>query len=363
MCIRILLARRLLAVLTLVAAGMADAEPPEQAVFEPPPDNWDWVQLTSDEWLKGELIAFYEETLEFDSDNLGILELDWEDVRRLRTHATWGVAIEDSEPLFGVVEVTENHVIVRTEDAETVLDRDRLVSIAADNARELALWRASISLGANIRKGNSDVVEYTGQVTSRRLTPVSRIVVDYIGNYNRTEGIEVANKHRVTHSWDRFKNTRSFWRPIFGQYYRDPFQNIEHQASLGGGYGWHLVDTSKTEWDFSVSAGAQYVWYVSALPGLDEQELSPAGGVSTEIDIELTDWLDYLIRYNFFVTNDATGRFKHHLLTEIATDVWEDLEFKVTLVWDRTQEPQPRADNSVPEQDDFFLVVGLEFNF
>jgi len=35
----------------------------------PAPDTFDWIQLTSDEWLKGELIALYDGRLEFDSKN------------------------------------------------------------------------------------------------------------------------------------------------------------------------------------------------------------------------------------------------------------------------------------------------------
>ena len=48
----------------------------EQNAFVPPRDGFDWVQLTSDEWLKGELVSLYEGTLEFDSDHLGVLEID-----------------------------------------------------------------------------------------------------------------------------------------------------------------------------------------------------------------------------------------------------------------------------------------------
>ena len=356
-------ARSVLWVLALALDGIAHAESDVQAVFEPPADEFDWVQLTSDEWLKGELIAFYEDTLEFDSDNLGVLELDWDDVRRLRTRGARGVAIEDAEPLFGIVEVTQEHVIIRSEGTEVVLDRDRLLSIASGEDREFDRWRVKGSLGVNIRKGNSDVVEFSAQALSRRLTPESRIVLNYIGNFNKTEGVQVANKHRLTHSWDRFKSTRTFWRPVFGQYYRDPFQNIAHQASLGGGYGWHIVDGPKATLDFSVSGGALYVWYESALPGLNEQEFSPAAGVTIEYDVELTDWLDYFLYYNFFVLNDSVGRFKHHLVSQVSTDVWDDLEFSVGLVWDRTERPQPRADGTVPEKDDFRLIVSLGWDF
>ena len=56
------------------------------ASFEPPADDkFDWIQLESDEWLKGEIIALYNFILEFDSDELGVLKFDWDDVRQLRS--------------------------------------------------------------------------------------------------------------------------------------------------------------------------------------------------------------------------------------------------------------------------------------
>ena len=56
------------------------------SAFEPPPDKqYDWIQLTSDEWLKGELKGLYAFSLEFDSDKLELQVLDWEDVKSIRT--------------------------------------------------------------------------------------------------------------------------------------------------------------------------------------------------------------------------------------------------------------------------------------
>jgi hypothetical protein len=39
-------------------------------------EKYDWLKLTSDEWLKGELIAMYDREFEFDSDELGLLTFD-----------------------------------------------------------------------------------------------------------------------------------------------------------------------------------------------------------------------------------------------------------------------------------------------
>ena len=65
--------------------------------FVPPPDEYDWVQLNSGEWLKGELQSLYDDELVFDSDNLGVLRLDWEDVVRFRGHGVHAVGLGGSE--------------------------------------------------------------------------------------------------------------------------------------------------------------------------------------------------------------------------------------------------------------------------
>jgi len=40
----------------------------------PKPEKFDWIQLKSGEWLKGELKVLYDKKLEFDSDELNLLE-------------------------------------------------------------------------------------------------------------------------------------------------------------------------------------------------------------------------------------------------------------------------------------------------
>jgi hypothetical protein len=61
--------------------------PPGSPSWVPPsaqPGKFDWIQLTSGEWLKGDIKVLYNDKLEFDSDKLDLLELDWEDVKQVR---------------------------------------------------------------------------------------------------------------------------------------------------------------------------------------------------------------------------------------------------------------------------------------
>jgi len=44
-------------------------------------------------------------------------------------------------------------------------------------------------------------------------------------------------------------------------------------------------------------------------------------------------------------------------------DLVGDLDFDITWVWDRIQDPRQNADGSFPEQDDFRMMFGLGFSF
>ena len=75
----------MIAIVFSALSARAQTPPPAFQPPPPPPDMFDWIQLKSGEWLKGELIALYDDKLEFDSDELDNLTFDWDDVRQVRT--------------------------------------------------------------------------------------------------------------------------------------------------------------------------------------------------------------------------------------------------------------------------------------
>ena len=117
------------AILIVISLGVARAQAQSPAqTFQPPPDSFDWIQLKSGEWLKGEIIALYDGKLEFDSDELNKLTLDWEDVRQVRTGRVVQVRFNDREPLTGKIVVDATTVRVLG-DTEQQFDRAGLISI------------------------------------------------------------------------------------------------------------------------------------------------------------------------------------------------------------------------------------------
>jgi putative salt-induced outer membrane protein YdiY len=337
--------------------------------FVPPPDEkFDWIQLTNGEWLKGELKALYNYTVEFDSDELDLQEFDLEDVKRIRTHKPYNMRIEDNElspgPIIvrGIVNMVDDKVMVTVGDETREYARDQVVSIAQTDEKKRNLWSGKFSVGANFRGGNTDTTDLNVRANAKRRTASSLLVVDYIGNYSETESIETSNNHRLDSYRDVILTKNFFWRQLRAEYFRDKFKNIENQFSLLTGLGYHIIYSSETKWDVSVSLGARYTKFVSVPTEVSIDNTTPAFGAGTMYDMELTSWMDFLLEYSFQVVDSESGRYTHHFITTLSNDLIGDIDLDFSFVWDRTEKPQPDSEGNVPDRDDFQMIVAVSYD-
>jgi hypothetical protein len=330
--------------------------------WEPPspsPDEFDWIQLTSGEWLKGEFKVLYQDQLEFDSDELDLLKLDWEDVKTVRGSRIFSIRFEGPVTVKGLLEVTEDKVIVT--DGQDILefDRSQLVAIVAGEPKEINYWSAKISFGLTLTGGNTEQTQWSTIANIQRRTAATRLVFDWLGTFSETEGVQTIDNQRLNTFFDIFQTRKYFFRPVFGEYFRDPFSNISSRVTVGAGMGFHIIDTSKTEWDVSGGPAYQKTQYDSVPVGQDASESTPAFVAGTHFNAELTKTLDFDFRYNFQLVNKESGTYTHHFITALEIELTGWLDFDVSFVWDRIQDPQANADGTVPKQDDYYIIFGL----
>jgi len=329
----------------------------------PPPDEFDWIQLTSGEWLKGELKVLYEKKLEFDSDKLDLQTFDWEDVKQVRGHQRFSVRFQGPLTVTGFLLVTDNKVFVTVGDDKREFERRKLIAIAPGKPKEINYWSAKISIGLNVSKGNTDQVQYNTKWDIRRRTSASRFVFDYFGNFTTTDSVDTVDNQRINSYFDLFRTREYYLRLIFAEYYRDPFQNIENRTTLGTGIGYHIIDTSKTSWDVTAGPAFQYTQFKSVEQGQNSSESTPAFVAGTQYETELTKSLDLIGHYSLNIVNKESGSYTHHAIATLETEITDLIDFDISVVWDRTQNPQPRTDGSVPEQDDFQTIFGVGVDF
>jgi len=318
--------------------------------------------------------SYGDRELVFDSDVLGILKIDEEDVRWVRTAKPVRVGFETEERDHGLlvrrpgVEVVEDRIevregrVMRRDGGEEIASVERVVAVAKAADSEWDNWSGKLSAGVNLREGNTQQLDYNARIDLERLTAISRLELDYLGNYGEADGVEFANNHRLDLNWDRYLNRRLFLRPLAGSYYRDRFQNLDHRVQVGGGVGYDLIDTTDTRWTVASGPAYQYVAYDTVAAGRAAEQSSLAAFVSNTFETEINERVDFSSLYRMVLTRRDAGLYAHHFENTLSFELTGDLDFDVSLIWDHVQQPARRADGTLPQRDDLRLMfmLGLE---
>jgi len=336
--------------------------------WKPNAIEFDWVQLTSGEWLKGEIKSMYNESVEFDSDKLDLLSIDLEDVKYLQSFLPTRVNIEHIGEVSGVLNISEDQVTVT--DGENVKQYDiiELVSFTPSGNREIDLWTIKFTLGIDLRKGNTQQIDFTSGLTAKRRTSKSRLSVDYLGNISKTDAVsdvleETVNNHRLNISLDKYVTRNFFYTPVFAEYYRDTFQNIDNRLTAGVGIGYTIIDTKQTEW--SVSGGPSYLStrYISVLPGEDLNISSGSLALSTDLDIEINNKINFIYKYNIQASKADSGGYTHHMVATLENEISNEFDIDMSLIWDRINSPTIDDQGAVPEKDDLRFILGISYSY
>ena len=328
----------------------------------PPVDGYDWIQLKSGEWLRGQIKAMQQRQLEFDSEELNDLTFDWKDIRQVRSAHTLDLLFMDGKKAAGPVTITPAEVAVGGAEPR-VFSRDQLQSLTPGGSKELNYWSGMLSVGLTVRAGNTEQLEYNAQARLQRRTPATRFSLDYIGNISSINGVENANNNRVNSEFDLWLSRRFYLILPQIEYYQDPFQNLKARVTAGGGAGYDLVDHPNLEWNISTGPAYQYAWFEPTEPGQPTQSGTAALVFGTRFDWDITQRIGLILEYRGQYTSRQVGETTHHAVGTLSLELTKRFDLDVSLIWDRISNPKVGQDDVQPKPDDFRLVVGLGVHF
>ena len=362
--------------------GLLDATPePEEAeealagdpaAAEPPPGQWappvpdatafDWLQMRSGEWLKGEFRTLRDYRVSFDSDEFDELDLDWDKVAAFHLPRQHSYRVQ-GRVLFGTGELRGETLRIRTETAVFEFERSELSAIAQGSGSELDWWSLRLGVSLTARQGNTETTDFSSSGELRRETALTRFVSDYRGSFSEVDGDKTANNHRVNTNFDVFLTRRLFWTIPFSEVYIDEFQNIDVRATTGSALGYEFIRNGWVE--FEASLGAAY--QLTRLDGdVDESRTAHDFAVvgTTELNFELPGGTDFDNLYRVQLIATDLGKTNHHSESELSVDIWGPLDLDVTFIWDRIESPADTDENEDdPKSDDFRLLVGFSLEF
>ena len=343
-----------------------------------PSGAWDWVQLNTNEWIKGEIIVLYGDTLEFDSDKFGVLSIGWADVIEVRSAREYRIGVDQGETdligslydaengdvIIGTLYINQDKAYVSGDDGEQwTLERAEVLTITTGDPAEANFWSARATIGVIVNSGNTESESYNLFVNANRRTVNTRLILDYSVIVELIDNEETANNSRLRGSYDIFQTKDFFYRPVYLEYYRDDFQNLDYRITYSPGIGFYLIDRSDLKWDLTFGPVLQENRFNSVEAGNDRTQSSVGLLVVTTADVGLTPNIDWYTEYTLQTGGVEVGGNSQRLLTSLSFELTSQLNFDISFRVDHIDEPVADEDGVTPEKTDTRLMFGLAYDY
>ena len=342
--------------LVLAGPGSSWAADPLDA---PCTGSWDWVQLESAEWLKGELRRMRTRTFEFESEKLKSQTLEWDDVATVCLAGVARFVRSDRTTVQGIGQVDDGQVRVLTANGEVEFARDELLAILPGRASERERWSLDASLGGDAYTGNTQQASLNASLVVRREDHITRGELGFYGSYGTADGQANANRHRAEFKIDWFLTKRLYATPLDATLQYDEFQNVSSRFTPGSGFGYRVVDRSAFEWDLEAALGYQYLRYISVIPGEPPENQDAVARFSTYFKWTIVSDLDLTVNHSTILVVTNLGQTTNYTRAKLSYEITDRLDLDTTAIHNRTWQPVPNLQGEVPQADDLQLIFGL----
>lgn len=354
--------------------GWVEAKP---AASEPS-GNWDWLQLKSNEWIKGEIIALYDDVLEFDSVNFGVLSIPWPRVIEVRSERRYRIGLDQGETdligslysaetgdvIIGTLYIDQQKAYVSGDDGQQwALDRAQVLTITTGDPVEANFWTVSTTIGVTMSTGNTESESYLVLLDANRRTVNTRLILDYTRIVEEINKQETANNSRFRGSYDIFQTKDFFYRPVYLEYNEDDFRNLDYRLTYSPGVGFYLIDDADLRWDVTVGPVYQKNSYLSVEAGNDRTASSTGWLILTSADVDITSNIAWYTEYRLQSADDDVGGDTQRLLTRLEIALARQLNFDISFLADRIENPIADEDGFRPEKTDSRLMLGLRYDY
>lgn len=332
-----------------------------------------WVQLVSGEWLQGKFRRVRADAVVFESNQLGRLNLDFDNVIVLWVPEKDRWVLSDFTDRLGPGVVWNNKVYINDAvQGEIALDRSQLLGVVKGGRAELQNWTLSVVLGADGSVGNAKQLNLSGSVRPTRETTRSRFTVGYQGTYGLVGAgspsvvSETKNNHFGDSTFDIFLTPIFYLTPYTVDAYYDPFQNLDLRLNVAAGFGARYEPINPLEFGGGLFGVYQRVNYKSVAVGTDDffNGYGMRASAYLKWNVNATDvfqvsWLSNVMFNDF-------GRTNHRGDISFSQKITTIISWNVQGIFQRTEDPPDilNADGSttVVVPNDAQFIFGFSLN-
>jgi hypothetical protein len=230
----------------------------------------DQVTLKNGDRLTGTIVKTSDDakTLLVKTDLAGEVTISWDAITAIVSTQTLHMTLSDGRVVVGTVSTADGKIEVATKDAGTVSAAHDLVKAIRNDAQQaeadrlqhprlLDFWSGMFDLGLSLTEGNSSTSALTIAGKAARVVPKNKLALYYTQVYAKDSGTSpVRTTANAIHGGvrDEFNLTPRVYVFGFADFDEDALQHLDLRNVLGGGLGFHVINTKKTQ--FNVFGGA-----------------------------------------------------------------------------------------------------------
>ena len=234
----------------------------------------DQVTLKNGDRLTGTIVKSDTKTLLLKTDFAGDVNLQWDAVTSIVSSQTLHLALKDGQTIVGTVNTNDGKLEVATKETGPVAaSKDAIINVRNDAEQKAYddqierlrhphltdFWSGLLDTGLSLTRGNSESLTYNLSGKAARVTDRDKISVYTTAIYtdSTVNGINSTTAHAIRGGirGDLNVSDKLF---VFGftDFEYDQFQDLDLRNVVGGGLGYHVINTKATTFD--VFAGGSY---------------------------------------------------------------------------------------------------------
>lgn len=318
----------------------------------------DQVVLKNGDRLTGTVTKSDGKTLLLKTEFAGDITIQWPAVQEITSSQPLHVALQNGETVVGPVTTSDENLAVATAASGTVsVPRDQVIALRSEQeqaAYEKSLhpgllqgWTGGANVGFALTGGNSETKSLALAFTADRKTSHDEIAMyaNTVYATNDAPGAVPGVTANTTQGGARY--ARNLTKRLFGygsaDFQTDALQALNLRSVLGGGLGFHAINTSRTTLDFlgglnytrenyvalsrnfaALTLGQELMHKLGASTVLTQKlyffpDLSQSGEYRSTFNLgtvtKLSKWLGWQNAFgDIYVTNPPAGKKKNDVL-------------------------------------------------
>ena len=317
----------------------------------------DTVLLINGNTITGEIEEYNFGDLEYGTDSMGTVHIDWEDIVAITSNQSLQVEVVDGTRYFGSLAAADErfHINVITDSGPVALSMRSIVRITPieTSASLFKRLEGEFGVGFNSQKG-SEVTTFNANANIRYRTLKYLVGLKVNSSITDQPSEDTQARHTVGLNFQRFRANR-WYTDWFANFEKNDQLGIEARISGGGGLGRFLIQTNRNH--VSLMGGLQATR--EEFTGSDPGDTVAEGRVQFQwLHRNLNPDASLTFRADYFPILEDLGTYRTESSFVWTREFFSDLDVSVDLYY--TYQSEPPSEGS---RTDHGVVWGIAYSW